>query len=374
MAFTDYRQVAALPIEQQRELLAAGDPTERVWALWSLALASASTSTRDLRAVVGLEPSSGVRRHAATVLAGLADRETLASLAWLDPDSSVRASACRLLARIAPADDAPSWDLLTRALGLESLREVQLATLDGLTTRSPQCAWDACRQLLAAGELELRGAALDAALQRGFAERGFPPELREMVLREPDPGLRGRLLSRWLEVAGADEVAVGLSAANSRIVLHFLEQVRGRRPEPSWTALLPLAQRHDPEIDERLAVLAFAPLSWLMEVVRRHHDPGPPGEEADWHRLQRAALNCVSRLEEELPLAQIEGLGYQGLTIAKSLHDVVSRAVLQANAELEQQRTDPEFDDPDPWGDDPPFVVGESLLSDLERLIVHLDQ
>ncbi len=380
MAFTDYRQVSSLPVEELRALLAGGDPVERVWAVWALALSNASSPAVDLKSHVGAEPSAGVRRHAATVLAGQGDRPTLASLARLDPDPSVRASACRQLARIAPADDERSWDLLVQALGDARQREVQLAVLDGLTERSPQRAWEQCLLALRTDDLELRSSALEAATQRGFARGRFTPELLELLLSERDPGLRNRLLSHWIDSEGADAVAAGLAQAPSRIVLHFLEMARSRKTEPGWTALLALAERHDPEIDERLCALAGAPLDWMMEVVRRAHAPaaradGPP------IRSQRAAQQCVSRLEEELPMAGAEALGYEGLTAAKSLHDTVLRAVGQANAEAEQQRAaardevaDADEDERDYWGDEEQLIVGESLLPDLRRLIVHLDQ
>ncbi|HEY3448410.1 MAG TPA: HEAT repeat domain-containing protein [Myxococcales bacterium] len=374
MAFTDYRQVSALPLEEVRALLAGGEPVERVWAIWSLALTSASTVAAELKTVVGAEPSAGVRRHAATVLAGLGERDTLASLARLDPDSSVRSSACRLLARISPVDDERAWDLLVQALGDARQRDVQMAVMDGLTEKSPQRAWEGCLLALRSDVLELRCAALEAAIRRGFARGRFTPEMLELLLGERDPGLRNRLLTHWIDVEGADAVAAGLAKAPSRIVLHFLEIAKGRKPEPTWPALFPLAQRHDPEIDERLAALARAPLDWMMEVVTRSLVPEAE-EETATRKLQRAALHCVSRLEEELPLAGAEALGYEGLTVAKALHDVVVRALGDANAEAEHRRVEPDEEtDSDFWGDDQEMIVGESLLPDLKRLIVCLDQ
>lgn len=374
MAYTDYRQVSALPVEELRALLAGGEPVERVWAVWALALASASAVAAELKSIVGAEPSAGVRRHASTVLAGLGDRDTLLALARLDPDSSVRATASRLLARVARADDERAWDFLVQALGDSRRREVQLAVLDGLTEKSPQRAWEQCVLALRSDELDLRSAALEASVQRGFARRRFTPEMLDLLLGERDPGLRNRLLTHWMEVEGPDAVAAGLAEAPSRIVLHFLEVARGRKPEPTWAALWPLAQRHDPEVDERLCALARAPLAWMMEVVQRSFDPAVD-EAGATRKLQRAALHCVSRLEEELPLAGAGMLGYEDLTVAKSLHDTVQRALGEADAEAEHQRTAPDDDDAgDSWSDEQQMIVGESLLPDLKRLIVCLDQ
>ncbi|MGC4116915.1 MAG: hypothetical protein QM765_20605 [Myxococcales bacterium] len=375
MAFTDYRQVSSLGVEDLRALLASGEPVERVWAVWSLALSTASTVVNELKTIVGAEPSAGVRRHAATVLAGQGDRETLLSLGRLDPDSSVRSTALRLLARIAPGDDERAWNLLVQTLGDSRQRDVQLAVLDGLTDKSPQRAWEQCVLALRSDDLELRSAALEAATQRGFGRRRFTPEMLDLLFSERDPGLRNRLLTHWIDVEGADAAAAGLADAPSRIVLHFLETVRTRRNEPSWASLYPLAQRHDPEIDERLCSLSRPPLDWMMGVVKRSLEPAA-GEDGDTHELQRAALQCVSRLEEELPQAGAEALGYEGLTVAKSLHDTVLRVLGQANAEAEHQRTRAAEDDADRdfWGDDQQMIVGESLLADLKRLIVHLDQ
>lgn len=92
---TDWRDVASLPEPEQRSLLQAADPVERVWATWALALRLGAHSVPALRGALDAEPTPGLRCQLVVVLAGLGQRDLVRGLATDDPDATVRATACQ---------------------------------------------------------------------------------------------------------------------------------------------------------------------------------------------------------------------------------------------------------------------------------------
>ncbi len=92
MGYPSFESVHDLDGRTLRQLLAVGDPVERVWAAWSLALELG----RDvvpllLSSLASARPAT--RRCFVIILAGLGERETLQRLTAEEPDDRVRATA-----------------------------------------------------------------------------------------------------------------------------------------------------------------------------------------------------------------------------------------------------------------------------------------
>lgn len=96
--YSSFEEVQRLSSEDQQSLLLKGDPPERLWATWSLALSKAKSGASHFDVVN--EPSSGVRLNLIVLVAAANDRATLEALAANDPYVQVRAAACQYLIRI----------------------------------------------------------------------------------------------------------------------------------------------------------------------------------------------------------------------------------------------------------------------------------
>src|SRR5688500_10144834 len=101
--FDEARQLSEAEL---RELVNAGDPRSRVYAVWALGLRAAP--------VVGYlsgEPDPGVRRALAVVLASQGEVDLLVALARHDPNVYVRASTTLMMVRFAQAGRVP-WTVV----------------------------------------------------------------------------------------------------------------------------------------------------------------------------------------------------------------------------------------------------------------------
>ncbi len=150
----DFDRVLALSEADQRALLAEGDPRDRLWAMWALALKSGANVLAEHLAG---EPSAGVRRHMCIMLAG-GELDLLVALARFDPDDGVRATASGLVTRLAGGGRLP-WTLAEERL---SDRAVRAAVLDELGPQSPPSLLDAAVALARDEDLDVADAALDA--------------------------------------------------------------------------------------------------------------------------------------------------------------------------------------------------------------------
>ena len=101
MSFDTFEAVHDLPEPSLRDLLEAGEPAERVWAAWALALRLGAAAEGVVRHAATREPDGGIRRHLVIVLAGFGEAAAVAALASGDPDPFVRATANQYAARLA---------------------------------------------------------------------------------------------------------------------------------------------------------------------------------------------------------------------------------------------------------------------------------
>jgi HEAT repeat protein len=126
-----FEAVLRLPEEALRDLLAAGEPAERVWAAWALALRLDCASTIPLMQGAARDPDEGIRRHMVVLLTGLGEYEAVAAMA-ADPPPLVRATACQYLVRFA-AVRPDSWPLL-----LERLRDPEAVVRETILLHLPR--------------------------------------------------------------------------------------------------------------------------------------------------------------------------------------------------------------------------------------------
>jgi hypothetical protein len=186
----DWRSVASLPEHAQRALLQTGDPVERVWATWALALRLGTRSVTELRSNLDSEPAPGIRCQLVVVLAGLGERSLVRVLATSDPDPTVRATACQYVIRTTPVTVEDSVAFAQERLRSDVPR-IKQAILDEMASGRLALPDSTLADLLTDLDLETRSLAL--AIVRTFPN---VPQLilaavLQRVVDELDGELRG---------------------------------------------------------------------------------------------------------------------------------------------------------------------------------------
>jgi hypothetical protein len=227
VAVESFEDVRGLTDAELRDLLDAGRPEQRLWALWALALRSASD--RGAVEVLGKrdEPSPGVRRNLAVVLAGHGHYELLVALALRDPAAEVRAAALQLGARIAIDGKLPSSIIVDRLPGEAS--PAKLAVLATVFAGVPAWLAGVTEQLLADAEPEVRYEAFDALLRIDRAPAAL------MWLEEAPEGEARIVLMRWTARGNVRPVAVALAPSSRRLRRLLVEVAR----VTSWADIAP---------------------------------------------------------------------------------------------------------------------------------------
>ena len=134
MVYADFAEVQRQSTAEVRRLAAHGDPSERIWAAWALGLRD-RREQRWLAHRALVDPTPGVRRHLAVVLAGFLRRTELWHLTS-DRDAQVRATALHWMCRISPPDDMVAWDRIMPRLVTEP-GLVRAAIIRGLPLSLP---------------------------------------------------------------------------------------------------------------------------------------------------------------------------------------------------------------------------------------------
>lgn len=111
-----YEAVAALGATPQRELLASGDATERLWAAWAICTQLGVDALPLVRGLAFDGASEGLRQQILVVVAGLGEREVLKAIAEADPSVKVRATAVRYYLRTAGAAADEAIEFVTPLL------------------------------------------------------------------------------------------------------------------------------------------------------------------------------------------------------------------------------------------------------------------
>ena len=166
-------------------LLRDGDPPERVWAIWALALLKGDAVLSELRPLLGEDPSSGVRRHLLNVFAGHGDLDVVAHVACWDQAAWVRQAALLYLCRVAVRQGEAVWRLLADRLVSEASRPVVCALIEALPESPP--AFVAGRlEVLADSEHAGVGAAARRRLGWTVEEATREPSLARAQQEEED--------------------------------------------------------------------------------------------------------------------------------------------------------------------------------------------
>ncbi len=188
MVYTDLSEVQRQPTNLVRRLSVVGDPRERLWAAWTLGLRDVDAQTW-LAQRARIDPSPGVRRHLAVMMAGFRRLDVLWALTC-DPHPRVRATAIVALCRLSPNHDVVAWDRIMPRLMTDAV-EVRCAILRELPADPRPDVERVWPEALGDGSTEVRAAALDR-----IAARPRPHLLRAVAARlggETDPGLRRRM-------------------------------------------------------------------------------------------------------------------------------------------------------------------------------------
>ena len=243
VAVESFDDVRGLTESELRDLLDAGRPEQRVWALWALALRSTQPGALDTVATRD-EPNPGVRRNFAVVLAGHGHYDLLVALALRDPSDEVRAAALQLITRIAIDGKLPSSIVADRIPGESAA--AKLAVLATVFAGVPDWLGDLAEQLLTDSEPEVRYETFDALLRVGRSNAAL------MWLEEAPEGEARIVLMRWTARGNVRPVAVALAGSSRRLRRLLVEVAR----ISSWHDIAP-AVASEPVLVK--AVLGRAP-------------------------------------------------------------------------------------------------------------------
>lgn len=204
MVYTDLSEVQRQPTDIVRRLSVDGDPRERLWAAWTLGLRSEDAQGW-LAQRARIDPSPGVRRHLAVMMAGYRRLDVLWALSC-DPHPRVRATAIVALCRLSPTHDVVAWDRIMPRLMTDAV-EVRCAILRELPADPAPDGDRVWPEALGDGSAEVRAAALAR-----IAARPREHLLRLVARRlgaETDPELRRRMLRLIDTTSGAPNAALG---------------------------------------------------------------------------------------------------------------------------------------------------------------------
>jgi len=252
-----FEEARALDREQLQILLESGQPEQRVWAIWALALRTGEPSM-----VAGRPADAGVRRTLAVVFAGHGHTEALIDLATKDPDVYVRETAMQLVTRLAAGgaisrgvvEDALTRDPATRA-----------AALGAIGKGAPQFLISIAHRMLHDPDPDIAGEAFEALLR--LDTREGRDAARVWMLKRPDPW---SYVSRWLRAGDIHGLADAVSGARMEIRGRVLEKLR----TPPWEVVRVIVDK-DLEL-LRMALrredIAVPSLVLARAIMRRAHD------------------------------------------------------------------------------------------------------
>jgi hypothetical protein len=341
-AFESFEQVRALGEPELRALLERGRPEQRVWAIWALALRSASVSELGER----IEPDAGVRRNLAVVLAGHGELDLLVALAKKDPAPEVRAAAMQLVSRLAIDGKLPASLVAERVIADGA--EVRLSVLGTVFAGAPPWLADIAHKLLDDADGDVRYEAFEALVRIGATDHA-------LMWLEEAPEAEARLsLMRWSARGRVRACAELLARASRRMRRLLIECVR----TATWddlapaiageTALIRALARRNPNVFDEM------PLAALMAATMREPN-------AAWLAMVRDRLakleapddgEVVTMLHDfrELCADRVAALGKAIGELGKQRDEDMEHEI----ALLEDQR-----------------VVLESALDHASRMLVH---
>lgn len=351
MSSRAYRDVVRLDDDALRGLLRGSDPVERVWAIWALGLRA--SAGQQLAAHLASEPTPGVRRALAVVLAGQGEVDLLVALAQHDPDVHVRASVMRIVVRFAAAGHVP-WSVCVDTLA--DAAAVRAAVLGELPEHAPPLVRARVLDALHDDDAEVRVEAFGAAVRMRRAGWTCDDALRAWLDADParDRLTRPRAeseraIARWF----AQEPPAGIAPALVGASVELRAHVVGLRPELAWTELAPLlcVDVLDRMLADRTLSIDDAPTVRVLELAGRHPED--------------AALGAVleARLRGSVPLDQA---ARAALALARA---ALARYLDRLEDPLTWFGVDPDEDDA--WIGEERERVGRALVAVDARLARH---
>lgn len=243
----DWREVASLAEAEQRGLLTSGDPAERVWSCWALALRLGRSALGDLEDDFDLEALPGVRCQLVVVMAGLGARDLVRTAALDDPDATVRATACQYIVRTEPAgpDAAVEFALDRMRRDVPRVRHALFEEAHSGRLPLPD---GAVLEFLTNVDLETRQLALQSLAAIPGATAEILEAMAARVLEEPDSLLRRDCITLYLRIGSAPDLVRAISTAPPDRVSEVVEAIRKAGVALRWVELYPLATRPEPDI------------------------------------------------------------------------------------------------------------------------------
>jgi hypothetical protein len=310
--YDDFASVSAQNPPELRRLLVEGDPAERAWAGWALAIRIGREANPELEDAARRSPTPGVRTLLLVILAGPGERELIEAFAIHDPDDDVRASACRYLALISSKDDDLAAAFLVQRLKSDRSSAVRAEVL-GLANDSrlevPHALVETC---VGDEDLRVRTLAASVLLRDSAPDKRMPEVLRMRAIHESDDELGKTLSNAWISRGGISQF-LDTVASDASIDVRRTQELLGRIAEADtrseWPTLRPFAGR-DAVTDELIGRLLKVPsvpeaLSWLLTIATRPLDRSPdvgdPKTIQQTRAIYAAASTARERLSEILP-------------------------------------------------------------------------
>ena len=238
----DFEDTRRLDDAALNDLLAQGDPRDRVLAIWALALRSAAAATTMAHQLHG-EPDPGVRRALAVVLAGSGELDLLVAISRHDPSVHVRASAMQMVVRFAAAGRAP-WSVVLA--GFADVAEVRASIAGQLDATSPPELRAAVVACLRDEDETVRREAFETCVKLVKAGAAQGEILRD-ALDDATAGECTNALSLWFAAERPEVIAAALAGARREVRACALRM----HPELILTRLAPLLGE-DAELYEQL--------------------------------------------------------------------------------------------------------------------------
>lgn len=310
--YIDFASVAAQDPLELRRLLHEGDPAERAWAGWALAIRIGREANPELEDAARSSPTPGVRSLLLVILAGHGERELIEAFAVHDPDEDVRASACRYLAGITSTNDKAAVAFLIERLGSDESSEVRAEILGLVNDGRLESPRPLVESHVGDIDLRVRTLAADVLLRDSAAVEGLPSALRTRAIHEPDDQLRGTLGDAWIARGGATQLLDAVTSddfVDQARSHELLDRLAGAGVRSDWLALRSLTER-DAVTDDLVGRLLTVPsppeaLSWLLDIAARPLGPMPPVVDRETSQragaIHAAAYTAWQRLTEILP-------------------------------------------------------------------------
>ncbi|MBN1427656.1 MAG: HEAT repeat domain-containing protein [Anaerolineae bacterium] len=251
MAYNSFEQVNSLGETERRTLLQQGDPSERVWAAWSLGLEFGASLNPDLIQSLNQAPHPGTRRHLVIILAGHGEKALVTTIAKHDPDEIVRATACQYLIQTAATKDAELENLLKEILASEKHPSVHKVVLDNASNGFPKLADKELVPLTKSSDLAVRRLAV-ALLMVQMPIREFASLVDSHVLEGTDGDLRMQLAEAYGDTSSLFKMTTEAPEALRPEIMRELMRVD---PEAVWYEVGFLSELGNPRIDYHLVLL-----------------------------------------------------------------------------------------------------------------------